>query len=78
MKTPITKLEDFAALDPFFRIIQEGLAGFVEADHFFDLLAEGVVTEFVVTQGSRSGHPEPQAGRQFRRRRPPVAKPTRS
>ena len=49
MKTPIANLEDFAALDPFFRIIQEGLAGFVEADHFFDLLAEDIVTEYVVT-----------------------------
>ena len=49
MKTPIANLEDFAALDPFFRIIQDGLAGFVEADHFFDLLAEDIVTEYVVT-----------------------------
>ena len=49
MKTPIANLEDFAALDPFFHIIQEGLAGFVEADHFFDLLAEDIVTEYVVT-----------------------------
>jgi ketosteroid isomerase-like protein len=49
MKTPIANLEDFAALEPFFEIIQAGLAGFVEADHFFDLLAENVVTEFVVT-----------------------------
>ena len=49
MKTPITNLEDFAALDPFFHIIQEGLAGFVEGDHFFDLLAEDIVTEYVVT-----------------------------
>ena len=34
MKTPIAKLEDFAALEPFFHIVQEGLTGFVEADHF--------------------------------------------
>jgi len=49
MKTPIANLEDFAALDPFFQIIQEGLAGHVEADHFFDLLAEDIITEYVVT-----------------------------
>ena len=61
MKTPITKLEDFAALDPFFRIIQEGLAGFVEADHFFDLLADDVVTEYVVTV---PGYPPRVEGRQ--------------
>jgi ketosteroid isomerase-like protein len=49
MKTPIANLEDFAALEPFFHIIKEGLTGFVKADHFFDLLAEDVVTEYVVT-----------------------------
>jgi hypothetical protein len=27
MKTPIVNLDDFAALDPFFRIIQRGLDG---------------------------------------------------
>lgn len=41
-------LQDFAALEPFFRIIQEGLTGLVEAEHFFDLLAEDVVVEYVV------------------------------
>jgi len=27
MKTPIADLDDFAALDPFFRIIEQGLEG---------------------------------------------------
>ncbi|MEA2213717.1 MAG: hypothetical protein QOF83_3665 [Solirubrobacteraceae bacterium] len=36
METPIAILEDFAALHPFFHIIQEGLAGHVEADHLFE------------------------------------------
>jgi len=49
VKTPIADLEDFAALEPFFHVIQEGLAGFIEADHFFDLFAEDVVTEYIVT-----------------------------
>jgi hypothetical protein len=40
MKTPIANLGDFAALDPFFRIIKQGLAG---PGHFFDLLAEDAV-----------------------------------
>ena len=30
LTTPIDELGDFAALDPFFRIIEEGLAGFVD------------------------------------------------
>jgi hypothetical protein len=27
---------DFAALDPFFDVIQKGLAGLVDGDHYFD------------------------------------------
>jgi len=42
--TPIDELGDYAALDPFFRIIEEGLAGFVDDGHFFDLLAEDVTS----------------------------------
>ena len=49
MKSPIGNLDEFAALDPFFQIIQEGLTGFVEGDHFFDLLAEDIVTEYIIT-----------------------------
>ena len=41
--TPIGDLDDFAPLDPFFRIIEEGLAGFVDGRHFFELLAEDVI-----------------------------------
>jgi uncharacterized protein len=36
VKAPIANLEDFAALDPFFRIIEQGLDGLVEPGHFFD------------------------------------------
>jgi uncharacterized protein len=49
MKTPIANLEDFTALDPFFRVIEQGLQGLVEPGHFFDLMAEDVVTEYVIT-----------------------------
>jgi len=42
-------MDDFRALDPFFRIIEEGLHGVADGDHFFDLLAEDVVFEFVIT-----------------------------
>jgi ketosteroid isomerase-like protein len=41
--------EDFRALEPFFRIIEEGLQGLVDGDHFFELLAEDVVVDFVIT-----------------------------
>ena len=37
--TAIANPEDFKALHPFFRIIEDGLRGIAESDHFFDLLA---------------------------------------
>jgi uncharacterized protein len=40
---------DFGALEPFFRVIEEGLAGLVDGGHFFDLLADDVVFEFIIT-----------------------------
>ena len=31
--TTVEKLADFQALDPFFRIIEEGVAGLVDGEH---------------------------------------------
>ena len=45
----IRHIGDFRALDPFFRIIEQGLEGLVDEGHFFDLLAEDVVFEFIIT-----------------------------
>jgi uncharacterized protein len=45
----IDNLDDFRALDPFFRIIEQGLAGYVDGEHFFDLLAEDAVFDFIIT-----------------------------
>jgi len=42
-------MDDFRALEPFFRTIEQGLAEFADGDHFFDLLAEDVVFDFVIT-----------------------------
>jgi hypothetical protein len=42
-------LEPFAALDPFFRAIEKGLEGQADGGHFFDLLADDVVFEYVIT-----------------------------
>ena len=42
-------IKDFKALEPFFRVIKEGLAGLVDGRHFFDLLADDVVFEFIIT-----------------------------
>ena len=49
VKAPIADLADFAALDPFFRIIEQGLTGLVRPGHFFDLLAEDITVDYVVT-----------------------------
>jgi ketosteroid isomerase-like protein len=61
MKSPIANLSDFAALEPFFRIIEQGLDGLVDPGHFFDLMAEDVVTEYVITV---PGYPPRVDGRQ--------------
>ena len=47
--TTVTNLSDFQALDPFFRIIEEALAGLADGAHFFDLLAEDVVFDYIIT-----------------------------
>ena len=45
----VANIEDFKALEPFFRVIEQGLDGLVDGGHFFDLFADDAVTEFVVT-----------------------------
>jgi ketosteroid isomerase-like protein len=57
----IDNIEDFRALDPFFRIIEEGLRGYTDGEHFFDLLAEDVIVDFVITV---PGYPRHVTGRQ--------------
>jgi uncharacterized protein len=60
MTTPIGDLDDFAPLDPFFRIIEQGLAGLVDGGHFFDLLADDVIFDYVI---SVPGYPRRVEGR---------------
>ena len=40
------KYQSFAALDPFFNIVQQGLAGMVDGDHYFDTIAVDAVFEY--------------------------------
>jgi ketosteroid isomerase-like protein len=58
--TAVSGLGDFQALDPFFRVISQGVAGLVDGGHFFDLLAEDVVFEYVITV---PGYPRRVEGR---------------
>jgi uncharacterized protein len=52
---------NFGADGPFFRVIREGLKGLVEGDDYFDLLADDVVFEYVI---SVPGYPRRVQGRQ--------------
>jgi ketosteroid isomerase-like protein len=52
---------NFGADGPFFGIIREGLAGLVDGEDYFDLLAEDVVFEYVI---SVPGYPRRVEGRQ--------------
>jgi uncharacterized protein len=56
----LTDHDDFRALRPFFRIIEEGLTGLVDGEDFFDMLAEGVVIDYVITV---PGYPRRVVGR---------------
>ena len=40
------KYEAFTALDPFFNIVQRGLAGHVDGDHYFDTVADNAIFEY--------------------------------
>ena len=52
---------NFGADGPFFQIIREGLAGLVDGDDYFDLLADDVIFEYVI---SVPGYPRRVQGRQ--------------
>jgi ketosteroid isomerase-like protein len=56
----VSNLEDFEALEPFFNIIKQGVDGLVGGDHYFDMLADDVVFEYVITV---PGYPRRVAGR---------------
>src|SRR6266849_454519 len=56
--TAINDLGDFEALDPFFRIIEQGLDGLADGGHFFDLLAEDVVFDYIITVPGYPRHVE--------------------
>jgi len=52
----IDHLDDFRALEPFFHIIEEALAGLADGAHFFDLLADEVVFDYIITVPSYPRH----------------------
>src|SRR5438067_11927470 len=58
--TTLTDLDDFKAIDPFFRIIEKDLDGIADSGHFFDLLAEKVILDYIITT---PGYPRRVEGR---------------
>jgi ketosteroid isomerase-like protein len=56
--TTISDLDDFKALDPLFLIIAKGLEGFADGEHFFDLLAEDVIFDYIITVPDYPRHVE--------------------
>ena len=56
----LTDHDDFLALRPFFRIVEEALTGIVDGDDFFDMLAEDIVVDYVITV---PGYPRRVVGR---------------
>ena len=54
----VSDLRDFWALDPFFRIIEKGLEGIADGQHFFDLLAEDVIFDYIITVPDYPRHVE--------------------
>src|SRR5260370_10586519 len=56
--TTSTDLDDFKALAPFFRIIEKGLDGIADGGHFFDLLAEDVIFDYIITTPDYPRHVE--------------------
>ncbi|MGA3149877.1 MAG: nuclear transport factor 2 family protein [Acidimicrobiales bacterium] len=52
---------NFGADGPFFHIIREGLQGFADGEDYFDMLADDVVFEYVI---SVPGYPKRVDGRQ--------------
>jgi uncharacterized protein len=57
----INDSSNFGADGPFFRIIREGLKGLAKGDDYFDLLADDVIFEYVI---SVPGYPKRVQGRQ--------------
>jgi uncharacterized protein len=46
---PAPDMAKYAAMRPYFQVVAEGLAGLVDGTDFFDIHAEDVVVEYVIT-----------------------------
>jgi uncharacterized protein len=44
---PTTKYGAFDALSPYFELVQKGLSGLVDGEHYFDTIADDAFFEFL-------------------------------
>jgi ketosteroid isomerase-like protein len=56
----VSDSSNFGAEGPFFRIIRDGLEGYADGEDYFDLLADDVIFEYVI---SVPGYPKRVEGR---------------
>ena len=68
----VDRIEDFQALEPFFRVIEDGLAGLVDGGHFFDLHPERAA----LADGKQTVTGKDSSNRMFRMDRSPRAAAT--
>jgi len=61
MTTTITDLDDFQGARPVLSHLEQGLEGIADGGHFFDLLAEDVIFDYIITT---PGYPRHVEGRQ--------------
>ena len=59
MTTYTDETSNFGAGGPFFRVIREGLEGLADGEDYFDLLAEDVIFEYII---SVPGYPRRVSG----------------
>jgi ketosteroid isomerase-like protein len=72
--------EVFEALNPFFKVVMEGLRGLVDGNHYFDTIAEDAFFEFryhfpgwpLTIRGRANRRDCPESGAQQVRLTPPV------
>ena len=57
------KYAAFTALDPFFDIVQQGLAGLVDGDHYFDTIADDAASTCRSTGANRHSEEPSLVGR---------------
>ena len=62
---PTAKYPAFEALKLYFDLVQKGLRGLVDSEHYFDTVADDAFFEFLVSIACRTCAKSPPANRQL-------------